>query len=80
MYAGPPAGALKRRHCLEARAAVLKLLVSPHAEGLSLYPMQAMLVDLDPGSGHPLMEAAMQVLARSVRPGQHVLVKPGEQV
>ena len=43
-------------------------------------PVQAMLVDLDLGSGHPLMEAATQVLARSVQPGQHVLVKPGEQV
>ena len=45
--------------------------------------LQAVVVEMDASSvngGGPLMSTACQELARNVLPGQHVLVKPGEQV
>jgi cation transport ATPase len=41
---------------------------------------QATLVEMDAALGRPLLKSASKVLARSVSPGQHVLIKPGEQV
>lgn len=43
-------------------------------------PTTATAVALDPASGAPLTASAQRVQARDVAPGQHVLVKPGEQV
>lgn len=42
--------------------------------------LQAVLVELDPSASGPLLPSARQVRAAEVRPGQLVLVKPGEQV
>ncbi|GAX79391.1 hypothetical protein CEUSTIGMA_g6832.t1 [Chlamydomonas eustigma] len=46
----------------------------------STIPTQANLVPLEEGSGKPILEASRTVLAMSIKPGQHILVKPGDQV
>lgn len=47
---------------------------------LDSIPTQAARVELDRTSGEPLLQHASPVAARRVLPGEHVLVKPGEQV
>ncbi len=42
-------------------------------------PSKALSIELD-ASGSPVMTSATFKLARDLKPGQHVLVKPGEQV
>lgn len=46
----------------------------------STVPTQATLVQLDASTGAPLTSSSAVVTASSVTPGQHVMVKPGEQV